>query len=179
MSIKDSLLLLDSQNAREQWCDMYSYDEETLDHHMLFNGHEFSIIIEIDPYDIGGFKKDPYIKLCSSDNIKAAAWDKSIGVSKITLINPMILYNDNRYTPIAFNKKVLKDLNEAFMNYKTVYRSSQHTVFDAVKYFLRYECYCSEFDHKDSIDFTVIDNYKEYYKNVVKIYNEPWEDFNK
>jgi hypothetical protein len=173
---KSKLLLLNSEEAHNQWWNMYNNDGEAPDHHMLFNGHEFSIILEIDPRDRYGFGVDPYIKLCSSDNMEAAVWDKSIGVSKITLLNPRILYNDDRYTQIVFNKKVLRDLNEAFMNYKILYNSSYYTLFEAVKYFIRYDCHNMEVVHKDSIDFTVIDNYKEYYGNMAKIYSEPWEE---
>jgi hypothetical protein len=173
---KSKLLLLNSEEAHNQWWNMYNIDGEAPDHHMLFNGHEFSIILEIDPRDRYSFNVDPYIKLCSADNVEAAVWDKSIGVSKITLLNPRILYNDDRYTQIVFNKKVLRDLNEAFMNYKILYNSSYYTLFEAVKLFMRYDCYNMEVAHKDSIDFTVIDNYKEYYGNIAKIYSEPWEE---
>lgn len=173
---KSKLLLLDSDKARKQWCDMYNRDGEDPYHHMLFNGHEFSIVLEVDPHDRHGFSVDPYIKLCNSDNIEAAVWDKSVGVSKITLLNPRILYNDDRYAQIAFNKKVLKDLNNAFMNYKIFYNSSFHTIFEAVKLFMTYDCYNREVKNKEFIDFTVVDNYKEYYGDIVKIYDEPWEE---
>ena len=64
------------------------------------------------------------------------------------------------------------------MNYKILYNSSYYTLFEAVKSFMAYDCYNREVVYKDSIDFTVIDNYKEYYGNIAKIYREPWEEIN-
>lgn len=167
---KELILLTQERATIYENTFLSSYNREA--RKRLFNGHSFCIAVTPGETYLSGFLGNPYIKLCSSDSLGDARLNPdNVGVSRIALRYPQMIYHKQRCREVRITTGVLESLTEA-MKFPCSYGTVRNgTLLECINEFLTIQAKEENLNYNkiESVNFYSIGNITDYKGKTIKI----------